>query len=195
MKKSIFILFCLVFLTSFNQRKTDDESLLNQILQQIVENDETILSKNLKIVNGFNSPLQIPARAYFQDNFFVPLDPYFKKEDMDYYKEQVNRNTKIKLLRKGTFKDYKFIERKKIVNFIAKRESDYIKEIEHDYNKMFNEQIGPVQEFGLPLISKDGKFVKIRFLSMKSSQDKSGFVRIYENVGNKWILKETIMEW
>lgn len=194
MKKTLLLLSFIV-LTSFYSKQNDDEELINNILQEIVSNDKTILNKNLKLVDGFNSAIQIPTKFYFDDRYFDPLVPYFKKEDIDYYKVQVKRNTKSKLLKKGVFKDFKFIRRKKITNFIAKRESDYIKEKEFDYHELFNKKIGGMQEFGLPLISKDGKFLMVRFIAKSSSKNSRGFVRIYKKENGSWVLKQTIREW
>ncbi|AXG71697.1 hypothetical protein KORDIASMS9_03954 [Kordia sp. SMS9] len=195
MKKPLFILFSFILLTSFQKKQKNDELLINNILLEVVSGDNSILDKKLKLVNGFNSALQIPAKFYFNDENFEPLAPYFKKEDIDYYKDQIKRNAKIKLLKKGIFKEFKFIKRKKIVNFIAKIESDFIKEKEFDYDKLYNKKIGGIQEFGLPLLSKNGKFLMIRFFSMPTSKKNKGFVRVYENINDNWVLKKTIREW
>ncbi|QHI34688.1 hypothetical protein IMCC3317_00310 [Kordia antarctica] len=195
MKKNFLLLLSLVLLTSFIQNETTDEQYLNNILQEIVASDETILEKNHKLVDGFNSALQIPARFYLDEEYLDKLSPYFKKEDIEFYRSQITKNSKVKLLKKGVFKEYEFIRRKKIVNFIAKVESDYVKEKEFDYDKLFNKKIGAIQEFGLPLVSKDGKFVVIRFFKMSSSKANKGFIRIYERVNENWVLREVVQEW
>lgn len=147
------------------------------------------------MVDGFSSPLQIPPNFYLKDENFEKLLPYFKTEDKNYYSEQIAKNRNIKLLKKNSFKSYDFISRKKITNFIAKVESDYIKEKAFDYNERYEEKIGAAQEFGLPLISKDGKYIMFRFQTKLDSEKSRGFQRIYEKQGNTWVIVKSLFEW
>ena len=197
MKKNLFVLslviFCLMSLKTIEN--DNDEILINTILSEIVNQDSSILNENCKMVDGFSSPLQIPPHFYLNDENFEKLSPYFKTEDKNYYSEQIAKNRNIKLLKKNSFKSYDFISRKKITNFIAKVESDYIKEKDFDYNERYEEKIGAAQEFGLPLISKDGKYIMFRFQSKLDSEKSRGFQRIYEKQGNTWVVVKSLLEW
>tara|TARA_B110000116_G_scaffold177417_1_gene153563 strand:- start:939 stop:1538 length:600 start_codon:yes stop_codon:yes gene_type:complete len=197
MKKKILLPFIILSLLSLKpiEKKNTDKILINNILSEIVSQDSAILNKNCKIVSGFNSPLQRPPNSFLKEINFKQTYPYFKLEDKNYYSKQIEKNKKIKLLKKNSFKEYKFISRKKVVNFIAKVESDYVKEKLYNYYDRFDKKLGKIQEFGLPLISKDGKYVFIRFYCISKRSKNRGFERIYEKNGDKWTVVKTLKEW
>jgi len=196
MKIKILATFIIVVsLLSFSGKDLNDEILINEILSIIVKGDTTILNRDCKIVDGFNSALQSPAKSYLEPVFFESLFPYFITEDMDFYSNQVNKNKNTELIKNEPFRAYGFIKKQKVVNFIAKVESDYIKEKEFDYWERFEKNIGKVQEFGLPLVSKDGKYALIRFFCINGPKKNKGFLRIYEKQDNDWILVKSLKEW
>jgi hypothetical protein len=184
-----------ISLLSFSGKDLNDEILINEILTLIVKGDTTILNKDCKIVDGFNSALQSPAKSYLDPVFFASLSPYFRTEDIDFYTNQVIKNKNTQLIKNESFKAFGFIKKQKVVNFIAKVESDYVKEKEFDYWERFEKNIGKVQEFGLPLVSKDGKYALIRFFCISGSKKNKGFLRIYEKQDNDWILVKSLKEW
>lgn len=197
MKKNLFVLslvvFCLMSLKTI--QNNNDEILINTIVSEIVNQDSSILNENCKMVDGFSSPLQIHPSSYLSEENFEKLSPYFKAEDKNYYSEQIAKNRNIKLLKKNSFKSYDFISKKKITNFIAKVESDYVKEKDFNYNDRYVEKIGIIQEFGLPLISKDGKYLMLRFYCKLGPEKSRGFQRIYEKRGSTWVVVKSLLEW
>ena len=191
----IIILSISILLLSFKNDKCDDEKKINRILVEIISQDSTILDPNCKLVNGFNSALQIRPISYLDTSFFPLLSPYFDNSDSAFYANQILKNKNCKLHVKEFPGSYKSIRKKKIINFVAKVESDYVKEKEFDFWQRFERKIGDVQEFSLPLISKDGNYVLIRFSTYKMNYKGRGFVKIYENQNGKWISIKTIKDW
>ncbi|MEM6829786.1 MAG: hypothetical protein AAF551_04670, partial [Bacteroidota bacterium] len=65
---------------------------------------------------------------------------------------------------------------------------------EFDYYGEFSKRLGNFQEFGLPLISKDEKYVMIRYIRVTDGKSNYGFMKIYERT-NSWVPIKTILEW
>jgi hypothetical protein len=183
-------------LVSFNSND-DNEKQINQILNEIVEQDSTILDMDYQMVDGFNSANQVFASDYVKKYYFKKLEPYFSSEDIEFYKEQIKLNKKCKLRKQGVFKSLRFISKDTVTEFIAKSEYYGLKEIEYDFYANFEKKLGKIQEFGLPFFSKDGRYVAIRFYCKSAVAPKKsrGFNRIYEKQNKKWIIVKTIDDW
>lgn len=193
--------FIVLLLFSF-QYKDDDhnhnhnENLINNVLNEIVSKDSTIITKDYQMVDGFNSANQIRSYMYVHKRYFESLHPYFQKEDIDFYKKQIDSSYNSKLLKERNFRNLKFIDKEKVTEFIAKSEYNSIKDIKYDFYGEFEKKIGKIQEFGLPLFSKDKKYVMIRYYRMSAVPKRvKGFCRIYEKQNDQWLIVKTVDDW
>jgi hypothetical protein len=174
---------------------TDDyfnEKRINQILFEIVSADSTIMDKNCKLVDGFNSDLQSAARRYIDTAYLKT--PYFKDEDLDFCLEQVQKNKDFKLTNENLKKGYGIISKKAISKFINTTESDYNAGKPYDFYGRFEKELGKIQEFSLPFISKNGKYVFVRYVKYYAPKKLKGWMRIYERDSNSWRLVRTVRE-
>lgn len=185
----------LFFILSCQNVPINDEKQINEVLNEIVEQDTALLDKSYKMVDGFNSANQIRAIEYTKPNYFKDLQPYFLTEDMDFYTNQIHNCKNSKLHKTGVFKELNFISKDSVTQFIAKSEYYGEKGIEHDFYVDFEKTLGRIQEFGLPLFSKNGKYVLVRFYTMTAiPQRQTLFLRIYEKQNNRWAIVKTIYE-
>lgn len=196
----ILFIFILISLSSIvsaqNDRyKTDDyfnEKIINEILSEIISSDSTIMDKNCKLVDGFNSDLQSPARQYIDTTLLKA--PYFTDKDLDFCLEQVQKNRDFKIINRNLKESYKLISKKTISKFINTTENNYTAGKPNDYHERFENELGKIQEFSLPFISKNGKYVFIRYVKYYSPKRIKGWMRIYERNGSNWVVVRIVRE-
>lgn len=192
-----FILMSLcLFVSAQNDKPLNEnffsEKVVNQILFEIISSDSTILDKNYKIVDGFNSDLQAPARQFIDSSHLIK--PYFDSSDRAFCLEQVQKNRSFKIINKALANSYQFISIETIKQFIKVTEDDYVAGKPSDFDVRFENQLGKIQEFCLPFISRNGKYVFIRYIKYTTSKNYQGWMKIFAKNGDKWIAIRTIKQ-
>jgi hypothetical protein len=142
----------------------------------------------------FVSQIQAPPEFYIHKDIFSKIEPFFNLADSTYYFDQINKYKNVKLILTQNKKNYKFIDKKKIDDFVIKSEEDYEKGIKYDFYEEFDKEIGTIQEFGLPIISKDKKYLLLRKITSGPGRKASAYLKLYKRKGKDWIYVKTIME-
>lgn len=194
MKNYILIFTIALTLNSSAQNIDNETKVVNDIINYFVKQDSTLLDKRVQMVDGFNSGIQAPAEWYIHPDIFSKIEPYFNISDSIYYFDQINNRKNVKLILTQDEKTYSYVDKKKIDDFINKSEEDYNKGIKSDFYAEFDKQIGIIQEFALPIISKDGRYLLFRRIKSGPGRKASSFLKLYEKKENDWVYIKTILE-
>ncbi len=192
--KKYFILFFTITLNLSAQNVNKETQFVNEIINYFVDRDSTLIIKDIQIVDGFNSQIQASPEWYIHKDIFSKVEPFFKLSDSTYYFEQINKHKNVKLILTQNREDYKFIDRKKIDDFVLKSEEDYEKGVKYDFYEEFDKQIGTIQEFGLPIMSKNKKYLLLRKITSGPGKKASATLKLYKRKGKDWIYVKTIMD-
>lgn len=195
MKQFYILIFPIIFVFNSTAQNTDEETkYVNEIINYFVDRDSTLLDKTIQVVDGFNSGIQATPEWHIHEDVFSKLENHFDLADSTYYFKEIEKRKNVKLILNQDKNVYKYINKKKIDDFIIKVEEDYIKGIKNDFYQDFENKIGVIQEFGLPIISKDGKYLLLRKLRMGPGKKNSVFLKLYEKSNEDWIYIKTVFE-
>ncbi|BDD11499.1 hypothetical protein FUAX_39310 (plasmid) [Fulvitalea axinellae] len=173
----VFLLF-----TSFSCNKSETlEKEVSEILFSVIRDNPDLFSSNYKLLDFYNSPLGGPSRIYdgeIESDFIITS--IFNKEECKFLSDQKKANRKLKIIRNNWLdKNYRLISSTEINTFREK----------------FQKDIGCIQGFSVPLISKDRQFVIIRYFVSCGSYNAHGFTSIFKYTGSKWIEFKNIENW
>lgn len=190
------ILFAIIgFSTSCYSQNIENESKkVNEIINYFIEHDSTLIDEKYQIVSEFNPSIDAPPNWYVHNSIFSKLNSSFNLADSLYYYDYFSKMKDIKLNLAKSRKSYRYIEKKIIDDYISQNETDYKNGIEYDFYEEFEKRIGIVQAFGLPIVSKDGKYLLFTYVKYGPGRKYRKFTKLYEKRNSEWLYQKTLFD-
>lgn len=179
-----------VFICSCQVEKISvDEKKINDILFAIIDDNPDIFQSDCKLVNGFID------RSDINEKLINTISEYFDQNEIDFLIEQKNKQNEFSIKTRNFKKKYNLLDKSVIDTLENKMERAYSNDTAFDYWGYFRKEIGCMQAFSRPLISKDEKTAIIVYFEVYGSLSAAGFTSIFKYESGRWTLSEELISW